>query len=77
MKVEYDVVPPQVFVAQMNRFIPEHQPPNRRVQLRWVKLPEEQQPPSETPSAAETYPYGSGRIYTNLHDDIILQDLFF
>ena len=51
-----------IFVAGLSHYIRENwQPPNFIVQLRWVKLAEEQRPPSQTPSA-ETYPYGSDRV---------------
>ena len=45
MRVEYKQTPQQVLIAQMNRFIQESQVPGWTVQLRWVRL-EDNEPES-------------------------------
>ena len=42
MRVEYKQTPPQVLVARMNRFIQESQVPGWTVQLRWVRLEDDE-----------------------------------
>ena len=42
MRVEYKQTPPQAFVARMNRCIQESQLPGFIVQLRWMRLEEDE-----------------------------------
>ena len=49
MRIEYKQTPPQAFVARTNRYIQESQLPRLTVQLRWVRL-EEDEPESHSES---------------------------
>ena len=59
MKVEYTHTPPQVFVSRVNRMVHESQLPALTVQLKWVRL-EEDEPPS---TDNETQQQGSTGSY--------------
>ena len=73
MKIEYEQIPPQVFVSRMNRLIEESQLTGLIVWLRWEQIKDEE---PQSHSMDETQQQRSTASYMYIPSESVLKYMF-